>query len=201
MKHFIAKLQGKKQKTNRNQTLTLYVTEDIKQEFAEAELQTVDQKSKEDARKSCGVMLQYGSDVMALAISCMILGICYLQWQLPPVFTQYEQMPGQMVEERPLAVDVKNDGLFASMTIEVSDYENLEEARLLINGEEAGTFVQKQLVVRVYPGDVLEIDTSAYLTPCRFQIVKKSSHIREETVADMITTESGYGWIGKISFK
>lgn len=56
-------------------------------------------------------------------------------------------------------------------------------------------------MIRVYPGDVLELDTSAYLNPCRFQIVKKSSHIREEMLEEEVLTENGYGWIGKVLFK
>lgn len=191
----------RKKKQQQEPSLTLYLTEETRNEFHSEEQLSVGKKEQVDSG-SYGKRLQYGSNILAVAVCCLLAGMCYLQWQTPPQVLQYEQGQEQSIKlEQPLAVDVKNEGLFASLTIEVCDYDNLEQAHLLINGETAGRFSGKNLVVRVYPGDVLEIDTSAYLNPCRFQVTKKSSHIREETIETTITTENGYGWIGKISFK
>ena len=186
LKYFFKRKERKQQE----QSLTLYLTEETADEFV-----------AEDRSANYGKRLQYSSNVLAAGICFLLAGMCYLQWQTPPQVLQYEQVPELEKLEQPLAVDVQNGGLFASMTIAVCDYDSLEEAYLLVNGEVAGHFSGKQLVVRVYPGDVLEIDTTAYLSPCRFQVVKKSSHIREETIETMVTTAQGYGWIGKISFK
>lgn len=201
MKRFFLIKKKKQQQPEENQSLTLYLTEEDAADFS-SNGQFLPEENDTLSLGVYGRRLQWGSDILAIMISCLLVGSCYLQWQTPPQVLQYEQEPGQLVNpEQPLAVDVENDGLFASLTIEVSDYDSLEQAYLLVNGAVSGSFHGKQLVVRVYPGDVLEIDTSAYLSPCRFQIIKKSSHIREETMETLITTENGYGWVGKISFK
>lgn len=93
--------------------------------------------AQEEKATDCryGSILQYASDVLAIVVTCFLVGICYWQWRVPPVYTQYMQDGTQSSLEQPLAVDVKNNGLFASMTIAVCDYENLKEAKLLINGK------------------------------------------------------------------
>lgn len=197
MKHFFKR----KKKQQQEPSLTLYLTEETITEF-HPDKQAAASEERQSDSGHYGKQLQWGSNILAIAVCCLLAGMCYLQWQTPPQVLQYEQGTEQLINpEQPLAVDVKNEGLFASLTIEVCDYDNLEQACLLINGETAGWFSSKNLVVRVYPGDVLELDTSAYLNPCRFQVIKKSSHIREAAIETMITTENGYGWIGKISFK
>ena len=190
----------KNQSKQSGPSLTLYLTEETAEEFL-SEKAISRKENNPDVSVDYGHGLRWGSNMLAVVISSLLLGSCYLQYALPPMALQYAETPGADSLEQPLAVDVKNEGLFASLTIEVCDYDNLREAHLLVNGEVAGTFHDKQLVVRVYPGDMLEIDTSAYLNTCRFRIIKKSSHIRAETIAEEIITENGYGWIGKISFK
>ncbi|MCI8337016.1 MAG: hypothetical protein HFI72_07680 [Peptococcaceae bacterium] len=190
----------KKQSEQTEPSLTLYLTEETAEEFID-EGAISRKENNPEVIVDYGHSLRWGSNMLAVVISGLLIGSCYLQYALPPMALQYAEIPGEDSLDQPLAVDVKNEGLFASLTIEVCDYDNLKEAHLLVNGEVAGTFHGKQLVVRVYPGDMLEIDTSAYLNTCRFRITKKSSHIREETIAEEIITENGYGWIGKISFK
>ena len=181
------------------ESITIYQTEADRKEFSNFIF--AEAKQQEQERKKYSRRLMFGSEILALMICSFLIGVCYWQWRIPPVYTQYEENFLEDAPQQPLAVDVENEGLFASITIEVCDYKNLAEAILLINGEESGSFLDKQLVVRVYPGDLLEIDTSAYLEPCRFRIVKKSSHIREDLIVEEIITEQGYGWIGKIVFK
>lgn len=197
MKHFFKR---KKKQQKQKSALTWYRTAEAAEEF----ITEARPEAEEGQRDSVdyGKRLCYGSNILAAVVCCLLTGMCYLQWQTPPQVLQFaDGQEPYLSPEQPLAVDVKNEGLFASLTIEVCDYDSLEEACLLINGETAGRFRNKNLVVRVYPGDILELDTSAYLTPCRFRVTKKSSHIREEAIETSITTESGYGWIGKISFK
>ncbi|MDO4733092.1 MAG: hypothetical protein Q4B50_06220, partial [Bacillota bacterium] len=63
-------------------------------------------------------------------------------------------------------------GLFGNIRIESQEQVSLSRAFLLINGEQCGDFSQGQLSVRVYPGDVLRVDASAYLRELYFSIVE-----------------------------
>ncbi|GEM_PF-2302989 len=92
-------------------------------------------------------------------------------------------------------------GLFGNITVEVVGYDSLSAAVLLINGEEAGSFEQGSVVARVYEGDVVEIDASAYNTWLTFLLVQCSSNIKKESLAKELTMQGGRGELGQITFK
>ena len=59
---------------------------------------------------------------------------------------------------------------FANIRISTHDRVSLAMAYLLVNGEQYGDFSQGEIIVRVYPGDVLSVDCRAYSPQIYFYI-------------------------------
>ena len=110
-------------------------------------------------------------------LSCFIvLMFGLLLWQQGFLLKAGNQQ-GDLSFAPPLAVEEPVDGLFGSMTITLESYDSLVQAKVLVNGQAAAAFKQKEVTLRVYEGDVLAIDVSAYGQTCSFMISKLSGHI------------------------
>lgn len=101
------------------------------------------------------------------------------------------------------AVTVRADsgGLFGNICVETEGRVSAEKALLLVNGLSAGDFSQGQLTVRVYPGDLLSLDGSAYQRRLRFTVTVLSSGIDSAYLPDTAITDGGVTDWGVIVFK
>lgn len=120
----------------------------------------------------------------------------YLSWS--------ERLEGEPIENWSGAtarVTDEDAKLFATMTIELKDFTSLAKAKLLINGEEVADFRKKQITVRVYPEDVIEIDGSFYNRHLNFEVIKISSNILQPLAHQKIQTNRNIAKIGKVKFK
>lgn len=101
------------------------------------------------------------------------------------------------------AVDVRNEdsSLFGNIKITADDGFSLEYAQVLINGISFGDFRDGEVLVRVYPGDVVSIDGSAYKRELGFHITSVSSNISKDYVSTSLTTNGNIVDVGIIVFK
>lgn len=101
------------------------------------------------------------------------------------------------------AVDVRNEdsSLFGNIKITADDGFSLEYAQVLINGISFGDFKDGEVLVRVYPGDVVSIDGSAYKRELGFHITSVSSNISKDYVSTSLTTNGNIVDVGIIVFK
>jgi len=101
------------------------------------------------------------------------------------------------------AVTARSDsgGLFGNISVETEDRVSAAAATLLINGEAAGDFGEGALTVRVYPGDLLSVDGSAYQRRILFRVTAISSGIDSAYLPETIVTEGGVADWGVVVFK
>ncbi len=69
---------------------------------------------------------------------------------------------------------------YGSITIELVDHSELTHAAILINGQKVAVFATNEVNLRVFDGDVIELDTVAYKVPVRFRLKKASAAICKE---------------------
>lgn len=100
-----------------------------------------------------------------------------------------------------MPVSASNSGLYGSITLELTEHSRLEQAYVLINGVKAGNFSRSELVLRVFDGDVLELDVSAYNVPVRIRLQKASFGIDRERLFSEIEVCGERQEIGCIIFK
>ncbi|MGE5561651.1 MAG: hypothetical protein ACM3XN_11490 [Chloroflexota bacterium] len=72
--------------------------------------------------------------------------------------------------------------------IRVLDHRTAWRAYVLVNGQEVGSFRGTEVVAPVKPGDLIEIDATAYSGAVSFRIVGVSSNLREPRLGDEVTT-------------
>ncbi len=92
-------------------------------------------------------------------------------------------------------------GLFGNLTVTTERGVSLPAAQLLVNGEPSGDFADGRRTVRVYPGDVVAVDASAYRRRLTFTVAAASASICIEDLPAAIDTEGNCVEIGVIRFK
>lgn len=97
-------------------------------------------------------------------------------------------------------VTENEESLFGNIRISSGDV-SLEQAYLLINGQKSGNFGNSELVVRVYEGDTVEIDGSAYKCQLNFSISAVSSNIDSDNWSKTVQTDGNIVKIADIKFK
>jgi hypothetical protein len=120
----------------------------------------------------------------------------YLSWA--------ERIEGEPLQEwsgSSSSVVDSQSGLFAHVTLELKDYSSLAKANLLVNQKKVADFRQKQITIRILPGDIIEIDGSFYNQPINFEITKISPNIIESSFQKQIRTNSNVVLVGKVEFK
>lgn len=105
---------------------------------------------------------------------------------------------GLTYDARPAAVSM--DGLYGSVTIELADYSELAQAFVFINGQKAAAFDSAELTLRVFDGDVLEIDVTAYRVPVRFRLGRVSAGINESFLLQELELCGERRQLGRIVF-
>ena len=151
-----------------------------------------DNKDK-DIRRFAGVQ-------RIIFFSIMILALVVVAVNFLPLAGE-DQPSGVSILEP--AVDVRNEdsSLFGNVQIIVTDGWSLEYACVLVNGVPTTNFAKGEALVRVYPGDVISIDGSAYKRKIDFQIEAISSNIDKSYVSQKITTDGSIVDMGIIVFK
>lgn len=107
---------------------------------------------------------------------------------------------GEWVSSSARVMDSQSE-LFANLTVELQDFSSLAKAGLLINGEKAADFRLKQVTVKVFPGDTIEIDGSFYSRPLTFKVVQASSHLSQPCLHQLVQTDSNRVFLGKVKLK
>ncbi len=95
----------------------------------------------------------------------------------------------------------QTDGLWGSVTLDLQTYTELERAVVLVNGAEAGSFTGSSLTLRVYDGDLLEIDCTAYSRPVSFRLRKASVGIDRTALQTELELCGERATIGRIKFR
>lgn len=136
------------------------------------------------------------------AILCFILVIAaqtaaYFEWDIPLAAHSREEF----LAEEPLPVSHGAGALFANLRIETAEGISLPSAWVEINGLAAGDFTSGSLLLRVYEGDKLAINTAAYDRSLVFYLKGISSNLRGDLLPQRVETRQGKGEIGTIVFK
>ena len=91
--------------------------------------------------------------------------------------------------------------LFGNITIEIMGYHSLPQAQVLVNEKSSGNFQEKQVTVRVYAGDVVAVDASAYERAVTFRVVRASANINTSYLQENITVNSTKAKVGEVLFR
>lgn len=101
------------------------------------------------------------------------------------------------------AADVRGEdsSLFGNIRIKTADGLSLGSAKVLINGVDYGDLGKGELLLRVYPGDVISIDGSEYKKELEFLVSAISSNIDKDFLQMTIYTNGDSVEVGIIVFK
>lgn len=121
--------------------------------------------------------------------------LAWLGWELP-----LENWYGASYDEV-LPTVKQTEGLWGVVTLQVQDYSELKRACVLINGVQAGNFTSQTLTLRVFAGDIVEIDCSSYGRPVYFRLIKASSGIDRSALKSELILNGQRGSVGQIKFK
>lgn len=105
---------------------------------------------------------------------------------------------GTKYDVQPVAA--MQDTAYGSITIELTDYSELTHAAVLINGQQVAVFAGNEVSLRVFDGDVIELDTVAYKVPVRFRLKKASAAICKEFLLSEIELCGERKELGRIVF-
>lgn len=76
-----------------------------------------------------------------------------------------------------------------------------ESLKILVNGEEVGSFLQKNVKIKVKNGDVIEIDGSSVNEDMEIAIISKSDNIITECIGKRILVNSNIKKIVKVKIE
>lgn len=110
--------------------------------------------------------------------------------------TFYEEFP----EARVTTAD-EYQSVFATVTIQIENFSSLEKALLLINGKEVADFRDKQITVKVSPGDVVAIDGSFYVHELIFKVVATSENVAQPEVGQVVEVYGDISMLGEVRLK
>ncbi|NPV90331.1 MAG: hypothetical protein HPY50_06135 [Firmicutes bacterium] len=108
------------------------------------------------------------------------------------------------VDEGSKAVPVQAPGIDrgdASMTLSLLDYTSLERLTVKVNGKAAGDFSQKELVIAVKNGDIIEIDSTAYPYPVEITIIQSAENLLYPKANQSLTLKKEVARVGPVKLK
>lgn len=97
--------------------------------------------------------------------------------------------------------DYESSAALATFTMEIEQYASLPESKILINGQEKYAFKEKNILIEVHAGDLLEIDSSYYNFPVKYKISSCSSNLAYPKKDQVFTGNQGVVMIGEIIVK
>ncbi len=134
--------------------------------------------------------------VLTINLSLLVAGLVLPFWGIDTPLSVVK--PDYYQEEAVVTAD--EESLFGNIRIS-SDGVSLEQAYLLINDQRSGNFGDGELVVRVYEGDTVEIDGSAYKRQLDFSISAVSSNIDSDYWSKVVQTNGNIVKIALIKFR
>ncbi len=99
------------------------------------------------------------------------------------------------------AVRGEDNSLFGNIRIKTEDSLSLAYAHVLVDGADYGDLGEAELLLRVYPGDIISIDGSAYQKELQFQVTAISSNIDSEFLQTTVYSKGNIVEVGIIVFK
>lgn len=76
-----------------------------------------------------------------------------------------------------------------------------KKAILLVNGEEVGDFRDKQITIKVSPGDIISIDGSFYIHELVFKVVAVSENVGQPEIGQIIFVQGDISMVGEVRMK
>lgn len=92
----------------------------------------------------------------------------------------------------------KGENGAVQLTLALQDIASLPHCRVLVNGQEAGCFEERQVSLALAAGDLIEVDTTWYDFPVAFEIVNGAENLLGLNAASPLCVQRGIGWLGKI---
>lgn len=89
----------------------------------------------------------------------------------------------------------------AMITLSLQKFSSLPQASIIVNGESAGSFNEKEVKLQLRGGDVLEIDSTAYNFPVNYHIAGVSDNMAFPKKGTVYTANQSIVMIGKIIVK
>ena len=138
--------------------------------------------------------------VMSSVILCIAMQVIMTRDNLRGYFDIAQSWNGTELDTT-LPVVQDDTALFGNIVIEVPNFTTLPDAKVLVNGVESGSFKENQVTVRVYAGDVIEIDSSAYEKYITYAIVRASANINTKHLNEQVTVKGGKANMGSVLFR
>jgi hypothetical protein len=132
--------------------------------------------------------------IMFFDIADLFFSVAQEAESLSTVF--YDEFP-----EARVTGSTSMQSVFATVTIQCSNFTSLDKAVLLINGEEVGNFSDKQLTVKVQEGDVLAIDGSFYIHELVFEVVAASQNVAQPEIGQTVLVYGDVALLGQVRLK
>ncbi len=124
--------------------------------------------------------------------------------QIMPYFSDITY-PGQKIFNNPLSTEVPiiidEGALFGNLHLESENEVSLPMAKVMVNQVEVADFSEGTVLIRVYEGDSVEINSMAYQRDIRYQISNLSSNIDQSKLNHSVTLYAEIKGIGVIHFK
>jgi hypothetical protein len=155
-------------------------------------------------KKSSGLPYWFEEAGRMVKISLVVVFGLLLVFQVQIYGREAEENP-LLPEASPLSevlpVNYSEERLFANICLEVLDCASLPLGYVLINGRRAGDFGQKEVTIRVYENDLVEIDSSAYQPSIRFGVKHCSVNLDQSGWSQDLRSREGKAVLGLIKFK
>jgi hypothetical protein len=100
-----------------------------------------------------------------------------------------------------ILVQEQKNGLFGNIHIYTENQVSLSEAYVEVNGIRAGNFAKGNLLLRVYDGDTVNINTTAYKRELVFYISLISANIDSDSIKKELLVNGENIQAGVIKFK
>lgn len=154
---------------------------------------------QEEKYAGTGWLLALGQVLSFITVIAVLAAAALLAWGDALVREDREE-PAQLYISATVEHDPA-DGVFGNITVSAAQGLSLEHAYLLINGAACGDFSQGSLTVRVYAGDRLSVDATAYSQRLDFELSAASASVDQELLQANITCRGNVEDIGSIRFK
>lgn len=145
--------------------------------------------------------------VIFIGLILLVFTQAALIFDISELFTyiaeEIEERPVKFYKEYPEARVTSGPyhSVFATVTIQCDNYSSLEKAILLVNGEEVADFRDKQITIKVSPGDVLSIDGSFYVHELVFKVVAVSENVGQPEIGQIIHVQGDVAVVGEVRMK
>lgn len=142
-------------------------------------------------------MVKIEKIIVISLIGLVIVFIAHNLWQN----SQTETNSNISLFNTAIQVDNQSGEIFGNILLSTDNDLSLEYAKVLINGIPRTDFSDGEVLIRVYPGDIVSIDGSAYQRELSFALEAISSNIDSTYLKTTINTKGNSVDAGIIVFK